>query len=438
MPRSLTFDTAVTGAAILGAAALVATAALAWMRSRQGSEHLDRISALEAALQREKEARAVERTGRIALQQASRKELVEQQRAQGFTLRAIAHVESPFPDRRGTPRQPSLVPAATAVIVFDRAVVQHAHFAELALFSHLWIIFVFHDNTNLDAPSTHTASSAASSSGSQTRTATAKIRPPRLHGQKVGCLSTRSPHRPNPIGLSVCEIVSVSEGSITVRGIDLIHMTPVLDVKPYIPYDLVPSALPLPMAVYPHTHLYTHMYTHGGEGEILSESGSGSGSSVVAAEAAGTADGREGNEEVNEEVDGRDGSGTSAGPGSATLRVPAWIYEADVPVQPVGAVRVCVCVNIYIYECVCVYSIYRYIFMCACAYVKGVDKLYTISLPLSLSLSPFLSLPFPLPLPLPLPLHLFLPSFFPCVICLCLMSPRGVNRFVSLRKPSGS
>ncbi len=59
----------------------------------------------------------------------------------------------------------------------------------------------------------------------------AKIRPPRLHGQKVGCLSTRSPHRPNEIGLSVCEIVSVGPDYLELRAVDMVHGTPILDGK---------------------------------------------------------------------------------------------------------------------------------------------------------------------------------------------------------------
>lgn len=98
------------------------------------------------------------------------------------------------------------------------------------------MIFVFNFNTNMDScDSKHTAS--------------ARIKPPRLGGNKVGCLSTRSPHRPNPIGLSVCEIVSVDKDFIHIRGVDLVDGTTVLDVKPYIPYDIVPSSLPLPMAL---------------------------------------------------------------------------------------------------------------------------------------------------------------------------------------------
>src|SRR5262249_50831961 len=96
-------------------------------------------------------------------------------------------------------------------------------------FSHLWIIFVFHEHGSKNwKPS---------------------IRPPRLGGaKKVGVLASRSPHRPNPIGLSVVEIASLdadAEGGpeIHVRGVDLLDGTPVLDIKPYVPYaDSYPAA----------------------------------------------------------------------------------------------------------------------------------------------------------------------------------------------------
>eukprot|EP00981_Chlorochromonas_danica_P006971 scaffold1508_cov182-Ochromonas_danica.AAC.5 len=77
----------------------------------------------------------------------------------------------------------------------------------------------------------------------------AKIRPPRLHGKSVGCLSTRSPHRPNAVGLSVCEIVEVNQEGIIISCLDMVDGTPVLDVKPYIPYDLLPSDYILPMMI---------------------------------------------------------------------------------------------------------------------------------------------------------------------------------------------
>ena len=69
-------------------------------------------------------------------------------------------------------------------------------------FSHIWVVWVFHKNTNVDA--------AAKTNNQKNKTVPAKIQPPRLHGARVGCLSTRSPHRPNPIGLSVAEVRRVS------------------------------------------------------------------------------------------------------------------------------------------------------------------------------------------------------------------------------------
>ena len=63
-----------------------------------------------------------------------------------------------------------------------------------------------------------------------------------------GCLSTRSPHRPNPIGLSICEIHAVGDDYIEISSLDLVDGTPVLDVKPVIPYDLIPFKGEIPMA----------------------------------------------------------------------------------------------------------------------------------------------------------------------------------------------
>lgn len=62
----------------------------------------------------------------------------------------------------------------------------------------------------------------------------------------MGCLSTRSPHRPNNIGLSVCEVVTVGKDFIDISCVDMVDGTPVLDVKPYIPYDVIPSHYSVP------------------------------------------------------------------------------------------------------------------------------------------------------------------------------------------------
>jgi len=98
------------------------------------------------------------------------------------------------------------------------------------------VLFVFDENTN-----------ACSEKGTsaQSRTFPAKVAPPQLRGRRVGLFSTRTPHRPNPLGLSLVQVVSVdiAKRCILVGGVDLVHATPILDVKPYIPlYDSIPQA----------------------------------------------------------------------------------------------------------------------------------------------------------------------------------------------------
>ncbi|OQS03318.1 hypothetical protein THRCLA_04387, partial [Thraustotheca clavata] len=98
----------------------------------------------------------------------------------------------------------------------------------LEQFSHVWVLFVFHENTNLSKVSVQ-----------KKTTYQAKIAPPRLGGKKVGLFSTRSPHRPNSIGLTVVRLDAVHDRCIEISGHDLVHGTPILDVKPYVPYDKV-------------------------------------------------------------------------------------------------------------------------------------------------------------------------------------------------------
>jgi tRNA-Thr(GGU) m(6)t(6)A37 methyltransferase TsaA len=164
-----------------------------------------------------------ERSGRIVAQQKLRKIIAEENNASGYRIDPIGYIESPYNERRGTPRQPMLVPAAHGRIRFVKQKIQAEHFQELKEFSHVWVTFIFHENTNTDA------------------NPTAKIRPPRLFGKKVGCLSTRTPHRPNAIGLSVCQVVGVTSETVELSCLDLMHGTPVLDVKPYLPYDIIPT-----------------------------------------------------------------------------------------------------------------------------------------------------------------------------------------------------
>ncbi len=148
---------------------------------------------------------------------------------QVFEFAAIGEVRTPFPDKFGIPRQPGLVSQAKGVIKIHPDPDLKTALRSLEEFSHLWIVFVFHEHGG--------------------RNWKPSIRPPRLGGNvKVGVLASRSPHRPNPIGLSAVKIDKIdleADGGpeIHVLGVDLLDGTPVLDIKPYIPYaDSIPDA----------------------------------------------------------------------------------------------------------------------------------------------------------------------------------------------------
>jgi tRNA-Thr(GGU) m(6)t(6)A37 methyltransferase TsaA len=130
-------------------------------------------------------------------------------------IEPIGIIESCYKDKFGTPRQPGLAPKAWGKIKL-RADLHPAQALEgLEGFSHLWIIWIFHQN--------------------KTARYHAKVHPPRLKGESMGVFATRSPHRPNPIGLSLVEIIKIENGEIFVAGADLIDGTPILDIKPYLP-----------------------------------------------------------------------------------------------------------------------------------------------------------------------------------------------------------
>jgi tRNA-Thr(GGU) m(6)t(6)A37 methyltransferase TsaA len=162
-------------------------------------------------------------------------QLQEQKESSGHAFHPIGYVNSCFPARCGTPRQGILAPSTIAKIVLSKHI-PPASLEGVAEYSHLWVIFIFDENTN-----------ACSEKGTskKARTFPAKVSPPQLLGKRTGLFSTRTPHRPCPIGLSVVRVVSVDEATrtITVSGIDLVNDTPVLDIKPYIPaYDSIPAA----------------------------------------------------------------------------------------------------------------------------------------------------------------------------------------------------
>jgi tRNA-Thr(GGU) m(6)t(6)A37 methyltransferase TsaA len=137
-----------------------------------------------------------------------------------FEMISIGHVRSVYNEKFGTPRQGSLVPSGRGSLVLDRRAVDVQWSLDaLEQYSHVWLLFVFHTNTNATGKSTPSS----------------KVRPPQGAGAKVGVFATRTPHRPNPLGLTMAKIRSVdtTAGIVYLEALDLCDGTPVLDIKPY-------------------------------------------------------------------------------------------------------------------------------------------------------------------------------------------------------------
>lgn len=145
-----------------------------------------------------------------------------------FTFDAIGIIHSPFKEKFGIPRQSGLMSAAEALLELLPPYDRDEALRGLEGFSHLWLTFVFHGVRPGDWSPT--------------------VRPPRLGGNlRLGVFATRSTHRPNPIGLSVVEMTGIKREQgrllLHLRGADLLDGTPVLDIKPYVPYvDAIPGA----------------------------------------------------------------------------------------------------------------------------------------------------------------------------------------------------
>ena len=145
-------------------------------------------------------------------------------------MHIIARIRSDFPTKFGIPRQSGLVEDLRATVVFEPEYRNPDALRGLEEFSHLWLIWQF--------------SQAVRDTWSPT------VRPPRLGGNtRMGVFATRSPFRPNPIGLSCVRLVGMEKDPelghvLVVAGADLMDGTPILDIKPYLPYaDSHPEAL---------------------------------------------------------------------------------------------------------------------------------------------------------------------------------------------------
>ncbi len=144
-------------------------------------------------------------------------------------LKIIAHIKTDFPTKFGIPRQSGLVKNAKGKIIFCEEYRNREALRGIEGFSHLWLLWKFSESVTEEWSPT--------------------VRPPRLGGNKrMGVFATRSPFRPNPIGLSSVKLERIIENTpdgavLEVSGVDMLDGTPIYDIKPYIAYtDSHPDA----------------------------------------------------------------------------------------------------------------------------------------------------------------------------------------------------
>ena len=146
--------------------------------------------------------------------------LSSDQEPRAITLTPIGRVHSPFNERVEAPRQPPLAAGVEGRVELYPGKGYEDALIDLELWDHIWLVFLFHQNVDYRP----------------------KVQPPRSD-KKRGVLATRAPYRPNPIGLSAVRLLRVTGLDVWVSGLDLLDGTPVLDIKPYVPYaDAIPNA----------------------------------------------------------------------------------------------------------------------------------------------------------------------------------------------------
>jgi len=256
-----------TGAAVGSALSLGLT--WAWMPRKNGTDVDNECHRLREALTHECQKRQAERTGRVNAERQLRELRLSAETAdalssssegqagdgkdgdressgcrssqanRSYVVKPIGLLRSCFSQRNGTPRQPLLVPLARARLQLAPGV-PPACLDGLEQYSHCWILYYFHCNTDLHQGVGDGQERAGAHGNTKIK---AKVGVPRLNGARVGVLATRTPHRPNPIGLSIARIISVERGCLVVGGADIVDGSPVLDVKPYLRFcDSCPDA----------------------------------------------------------------------------------------------------------------------------------------------------------------------------------------------------
>lgn len=146
-----------------------------------------------------------------------------------MVIKPIAKIYNDFPSKFGIPRQSGRIEELKSKIIFEKEFRNEDSLRGIEQFSHLWLIWEFSENNNEDWNAT--------------------VRPPRLGGNKrIGVFASRSPFRPNSLGLSCVKLETVEKDEkhgivLTVSGADLMNGTPIYDIKPYIPYtDCIENA----------------------------------------------------------------------------------------------------------------------------------------------------------------------------------------------------
>lgn len=136
-----------------------------------------------------------------------------------YNIKPIGFVHSCFKEKFAIPRQPALAPAAKGEIELYPPYDDPLALEGLESVSHLWLSFIFHQALPKE------------------NDVRLRVRPPRLGGnKKIGVFATRATHRPNPLGLSVVKLDGIKNGRLQISGLDLLDRTPIVDIKPYVPY----------------------------------------------------------------------------------------------------------------------------------------------------------------------------------------------------------
>ncbi|QUJ66883.1 tRNA (N6-threonylcarbamoyladenosine(37)-N6)-methyltransferase TrmO [Photobacterium sp. GJ3] len=147
---------------------------------------------------------------------------------QQFQIEPVGFIRSPYKEKFAVPRQPGLVPSAKATLVLQGDANTPESVRGIEQFSHLWLLFLFDQNLSAGWRPT--------------------VRPPRLGGNdRIGVFASRATFRPNGIGMSAIQLLGVRQAQgqilLDLAGVDLVDGTPVIDIKPYIPYsDSLPQA----------------------------------------------------------------------------------------------------------------------------------------------------------------------------------------------------